>query len=247
MHRTLGLFALAGSMLATAAGCRSGDPSRRVTPAPSGDADAGPGPLASTAGATALCDALHALPGRRVAECCGTPPSRFLYDECVRVVSASLDAGSVELDPDALARCTKASALSLSGCDWVTPSEPLAAPDCQGLFRGKTPKGGVCRSSLECADRLHCEGLGPTKTGICTEPQAIGAGCGPHVDVMATYVLERDLERSRPFCSEFCSLVSHKCEAIPKEGASCLSTVNCAAGQSCSAGRCSAAPPRAGR
>jgi hypothetical protein len=60
--------------------------------------------------------------------------------------------------------------------------------------------------------------------------------------VLATYVLERGLDRTRPFCRDFCSLVNHRCEALPAEGASCSASVNCAPGHACLDGRCSASP-----
>jgi hypothetical protein len=101
----------------------------------------------------------------------------------------------------------------------------------------------VCRSSLECNEGLHCQGLSATRTGICTRPQAVGAACGTHVDVMAAYVLDRALDRARPFCRDFCSLANHRCEPVPEEGAACLASVNCAPGHSCLAGRCSSSAP----
>jgi hypothetical protein len=191
--------------------------------------------------ATTLCDTLHGLSARRKAECCGTPPRRILIDQCVQLVSRSVASYSLELSRDALATCSADMSQALEGCDWVTPSEPLSPPSCQRLFRGLVSAGGTCRSSLECADTLHCEGTTPTKPGVCSAPGNVGAGCGTHVDALAAATLTRDLERSRPFCADFCSLTSHKCEPQPKEGASCLASVSCARGQSCVAGACSKA------
>lgn len=194
-----------------------------------------------------LCDALHALPAARAAACCGTRSESGLGDQCVRAVSAALRDGAVEIDESSIAACRAAMERALEGCDWVTPSEPLSPPACQRLLRGKLSVGSVCRSSLECAGESHCEGLGPTKTGVCAAPAARGEGCGAHIDVLATYTLERGLERTHPFCAEYCSLATHRCAAPPEIGDSCLSAVNCAPGQTCVAGACSsAAPGRAG-
>jgi hypothetical protein len=249
MRITLRTIALV-SLVATVPGCRS----RRAPPPPAPVASASAAPL-DIAGsiygspreahplAVRLCDALHALPGRRIAECCGTPPSRFVFDECVRVVSASLESGASALAERRVDACTRAAEASLAGCDWVTPSEPLSPAACQSIFEGRVREGGVCRSSLECADDLHCQGLSATRTGVCTRPQAIGSACGSHVDVMAAYVLDRGLDRARPFCRDFCSLVNHRCEPIPAEGASCLASVNCAPGHACIASRCSSSAP----
>jgi hypothetical protein len=252
MRKTFGVAALT-IVAATVPGCRS----RRAPPsepAPAPSSLSAPldlagsiygAPRSANPLAVKLCDALHALPGRRVAECCGTSPSRFVFDECVRVVSVSLEAGSVSLSADRVEACASAAQASLEGCDWVTPSEPLAPPACQSIFRGTIEEGRVCRSSLECVEGLHCQGLSATRTGICARPQAIGAGCGVHVDVMATYVLERGLDRARPFCRDFCSLADHRCEPLPVEGSACLANINCAPSQACVAGRCAPSTPRA--
>ena len=192
-----------------------------------------------------LCDALHAIPAERAAACCGTRPDDGLRDQCVRALSASLRDGAVELDEASVATCRADTERALAGCDWVTPSEPLAPPACQRLLRGKLGAGRVCRSSLECAGRMHCDGLGPTKTGICAEPAALGEVCGSHVDVLATYTLERGLETTHPFCAESCSLATHRCEAAPVPGSSPAGktgdrcgTTPCAAGLRCRQGLC---------
>ena len=200
--------------------------------------DAPPHPLA-----TRLCEALHAVPARRKAECCGGEAAPFLMTECGRVLGATLHAKSVELEEAAIERCAAAMNDSLTGCDWVTPSAPLAPEACQGLLRGKLERGSVCRSSLECAGKMHCEGVSPTKTGLCTPPGGEGAGCGTHVDVLATYLSDRNLATSHPFCEEHCSLVAHKCGPMPKVGSACVANVNCAPSQICAGGQCSAAAP----
>lgn len=191
-----------------------------------------------------LCEALHLLPAQRKAQCCGTPPQRFLLDECVQAVTRSLDSRSVDLDPRAVQACVTSVEETLTGCDWVTPGQPLTPAACQAVFRGKVLAGSACRSSLECEGDLHCNGTTPTRAGVCATPAGVGAGCGTHVDALAAYTLTRGLERSHPFCADFCSLLSHKCEASPPEGARCMASVNCARGQTCVRGACSAARRR---
>ncbi|HMI87700.1 MAG TPA: hypothetical protein VK550_26620 [Polyangiaceae bacterium] len=197
--------------------------------------------------ATRLCDTLHAVPARRKAECCGgvapdAGAAPFLATECARVLGATLDAGTVELDEAVVDRCAAAMSAAFTGCDWVTPSPPALPEVCQQLLRGKLARGGVCRSSLECAGDMHCEGVGPTKTGICAPPAGEGAGCGAHVDVLATYLSDRHLPTAHPFCAEHCSLVAHRCGPQPEVGSACVANVNCAASQLCVKNRCSAAP-----
>jgi hypothetical protein len=192
--------------------------------------------------ATRLCETLHAVPARRKAECCGGEPAPYLAKECARVLGATLHMKTADLDEAAVERCTAAVVPSLEGCDWVVPSPPSAPGACQGLLKGKLASGTVCRSSLECEGQLHCEGVSPTKTGVCTPPGGTGAGCGAHVDVLATYLLDRELDTSHPFCADFCSLVTHKCGPQPTAGSACAASVNCAPSQTCVNGRCSAAP-----
>jgi hypothetical protein len=201
--------------------------------------DVAPHPLA-----TRLCEALHGVPARRKAECCGSEPAPFLMAECTRVLGATLNAGTAELDDATVDRCAEAMTEARAGCDWVTPNAPTAPEACQRLLRGKLERGSVCRSSLECSGDLHCEGVSSTRTGVCTPPGSEGAGCGTHVDVLATYLLDQHLATSHPFCAEHCSLVTHKCRPLPEEGAACAANVNCGASQQCIQGRCSSAPPR---
>jgi hypothetical protein len=190
--------------------------------------------------ATRLCETLHGVPGRRKAECCGGEPASSLTTECARVLGATLHAAAAELDETAALRCAAAMTDSLRGCDWVTPTPPGTPESCQGLLKGKLAAGSVCRSSLECEGQLHCAGVSPTKTGVCTPPGAEGSGCGTHVDVLATYLLDRRLGTSHPFCADFCSLVTHKCQKGPPLGSPCVASVNCGPSQTCVNGRCSA-------
>src|SRR5262249_32058671 len=141
-----------------------------------------------------LCEALHVVPGRRVAECCGTKPAAPLLDQCTRVVSASIASKAVEIDPTAIDRCRAAMEQSRVGCDWGTPSVALAPAACEQVLVGTVREAEGCRSSLECRGNLHCEGLTPTRTGTCTPPQTNDAVCGTHVDTVAAYTLQRHLE-----------------------------------------------------
>jgi hypothetical protein len=255
-----------GLLLTAVAGCRSregtatrGDaspiatPSRRDAGAATGRAGGGPSPIDALGTiyppgapphplAIRLCEALHAVAARRKAQCCGGDPAPFLATECARVLGATLHAGTVELEEAAIDRCASATDDALAGCDWVTPGPPAVPEACQRLLRGKLERGAVCRSSLECAGDRHCEGVSPTRTGVCAAPAGEGAGCGTHVDVLATYLADRHLATTHPFCADHCSLVAHQCGPLPLVGSACLAHVNCAPSQRCFAGRCSAAP-----
>jgi hypothetical protein len=189
--------------------------------------------------AARVCDAVHGVAARRKAQCCGGEASNFYAAECARTLGATLHAGTVDIDEPALARCSAAMQARYRTCDAVTPA-PLPLAECQRLVRGKLASGAVCRSSLECEGNLHCEGSSATRTGVCVPPAGPGAGCGVHVDVLATYLGERDLETSHPFCTDFCSVAAHKCGPVPAAGAPCAASVNCAPGHHCLAGKCSA-------
>ena len=195
--------------------------------------------------ATRLCDALHTLPARRKAECCGGDPAPFLATACARVLAATLHAQTVELDEASVERCASTMTGALAGCEWVTPGPAPAPEACQGLLRGKLERGSVCRSSLECAGDMHCDGVSPTRTGMCAPPGGDGTGCGSHVDVLATYLFDRQLANAHPFCAEHCSMAAHQCGPRPKVGSACVANVSCAPSQICVSGRCSAAAPSA--
>src|SRR5262249_50095671 len=147
-----------------------------------------------------VCAALHRIPAERVGACCRSPRGRFLYDECVSEVTASLKDGAVAVDAKDVDRCASAMKQSLTGCDWVSPGQPLAPAECQNLFHGNLPEGSACRSSLECVGDLHCAGASPKRTGHCTAPQKAGAACGTPTDTLAAYTLHRNLEEERPLC-----------------------------------------------
>jgi hypothetical protein len=194
-----------------------------------------------------LCEALFVKPARRKAECCGRAEQPPLLDACVSTLETSLRAQALSLESAAVSACEVALDTALTGCDWVGSSLPPTPAACQGLFVGHVLGGGACRSSLECAGALHCEGVSPTRSGTCTAPAPLGAGCGAQVDALASYTLQRDLASSHPMCQDFCSLAQNRCEPVPAAGQSCQASVNCAPGQSCSGGRCSepTAAPRA--
>jgi hypothetical protein len=188
-----------------------------------------------------LCSALHRVPTERRARCCGEAPITALYDECVRHLSGALARRSVSLDESRVERCAAAVASSVASCDWVAPTLPAAPPECRGVVSGNVASAGSCYSSLECAGNLHCEGQSASKPGTCRAPAALGATCGIGVDPLATYVAERGLEREKPACQAFCSLITHRCEPEPALADPCLASANCAPGQRCVAGRCALA------
>lgn len=195
----------------------------------------------STELAESLCDTLHALPGRRRAECCSAPPTQYLHAECVRWLDRALQVGAVELDENDVANCRQAMSRELQGCDWVRPTQPLAPAACRGLLRGRLPAGAECHSSAECQDDLHCAGASANGQGRCVGAEASGATCGRGVDPLSAYMLDPTVDSAHPECAQFCSLLTHRCEALPPLGAACHASVNCAPGHSCINGVCAAA------
>jgi hypothetical protein len=125
----------------------------------------------------------------------------------------------VAIDDGASSRCSDALPRAFAGCDWVTPGQPLPPDECRALTRGLVGAGGVCRSSLECAAPLHCEGGTPAEAGRCSAPLPEGAACRAPSDNLAALLFASDLEQTHPSCAGACSLPSHRCEREAPERA----------------------------
>jgi hypothetical protein len=195
-----------------------------------------PNKVAPVALAARLCEALHTLPGTRMSECCSSPPSKLLADECTRLLSASLNDKVVTVNEDKVNTCAKAMKASLVGCDWVTPSAPPLPEECKGLLEGNQDASKRCRSSLDCKPTLHC-----SDTGTCVAGEPVGAVCGRAVDALAVATRQTDVEAKHPTCAAHCSLIQHKCEPMPEAGASCYANTGCQTGQLCIDGKCAVA------
>jgi hypothetical protein len=215
-------------------GCRSEPRGKSAAPARSARADAG------RSGAEDVCELLHTLPALRKAKCCGSVPSRFLYDECVRSLGQALASNAVTLDQAAVGRCRASLTERYSGCDWVTPGQPLPGPECRRLVLGRLELGASCDSSLECRRGLHCDGAAAGQRGTCAAPVALGVSCGSSVDALGAYLLDTELEREHPRCRDFCSRITHRCEPSPRVGATCAVSSQCAPDQRCESGICAA-------
>ncbi|WP_437741598.1 hypothetical protein WMF39_39180 [Sorangium sp. So ce1504] len=234
-------------------------PGDEITPV-YGKAEGAPEPLAAR-----LCDALHALPARRKAACCGGAAGFQAAAECARALSVAVRARAVTLSTDEVGRCVDAMERSLDGCDWVSPLAAPVPPACEGIVRGALDEGARCRSSLECAGGLRCEGAGPTDAGTCRAPRAAGP-CGLSVDALAAVTRQTRYAEAHPECRGHCAgracaddvPLGGRCEAhaacgrarrcvdarcseaaLPPAGAACLGGL-CAAGARCVDGRCAA-------
>lgn len=182
-----------------------------------------------------LCAALYELPEARKTACCSAKPGSTISGECARVLSAALRSGSVQLEAAAVDRCAAAQERTLSGCSWVGPFSPPAAPECEGLLTGHRKRGEVCRSSLECGEGLHCLGVGPLNAGKCGPPFPDGHACLTAVDSLATYARE-DADLHHPECSGFCG--HRKCMPVAAPGAACRIARECSRGQHCDGVKC---------
>ena len=208
---------------------QTGDDDTRL-PLQEPPAVAAPEPLAAR-----LCDALHAVPEARRGACCGiAKPARGLADECARVLSDTLRANRARLDSAAVERCERESAAAFAGCDWVSPLAPAAPAACRGLVTGLVEAGAACDSSLECRPGLACRGTSAA-TRVCSPPGAPGTACGGPGELLATYVKELR-PANHPECEGYC--LQGRCAAAVAVGGGCLSTLQCAAGSHCAAGRC---------
>jgi hypothetical protein len=152
-------------------------------------------------------------------------------------------AGHVAIDAGKVTECRARVDATTQGCDWIAPTLAPAPAECTAAVSGKLAAGEHCTSSLECTGAMHCAAQGATSAGTCKPPQELGASCGAGVDSLATYLTVGDLESMKPDCADFCSLSTHRCEAVPPAGSACRASVNCARDQLCAAGRCQ---PRSG-
>jgi hypothetical protein len=184
------------------------------------------------------CQALHELPARARAGCCGGSAGTTFTEPCARALSASLRSGAVLLEEAALVACERAASAALAGCQWVGATAPEPPAACRGLVLGTLERGRSCRSTLECRPGTFCRGVGPTDFGVCLPPQAAGSLCRTGVDVLAGY-LRQAVERSHPECRGFCQ--RNRCfDSLPAGGA-CRVDEQCGpagrcGGQSCVAG-----------
>jgi hypothetical protein len=198
-----------------------------------------------SAQAARFCQALHALPAQRRADCCGGPADPMLLSDCVRVVTYAERSGAVQIDAAALAACEQGQAQVHPGCDWVGPWPVELPAACRQVLRGTLLAGARCRSSLECGGELFCHGAGPTQSGTCGPALGDGERCGLSVDALAAYTRLEAATQPHPQhtqhreCAGFCNL-RHVCEPLRSAGEECVMSTQCAAADRCGKGRCTA-------
>ncbi|WP_437588087.1 hypothetical protein [Sorangium sp. So ce1000] len=204
-----------------------------------GKADGPPDPLAAR-----LCEALHALPARRKAACCGGAAGFHAAADCARALSLAVRTRAVTLSTEDVGRCVEAMERSLDGCDWVSPLAAPVPPACEGIVRGALDEGARCRSSLECAEGLRCDGAGPTDAGTCRAPRLAGP-CGLSVDALVALTRQTRYAEAHPECRGHCA--GRACADDVPLGGRCEAHAACGRGRRCVDGRCSeAAPPPVG-
>jgi hypothetical protein len=195
-----------GSSVPSAANEPGSDEIKPVYPVDAGP----PNPLALR-----LCDALHALPAKRLAECTSKPAGpapAIIRGQCVRTLTAALASHAVTVDPGAVDRCTDAMNRATTACDWATSASPLPLPpECDGIVHGALAAGAPCRSSLECPDGMRCQGLSTIDTGTCAAPKAAGLACNLADDMLATFARQDHYDRIHPECAGAC--VGRQCRA----------------------------------
>lgn len=180
--------------------------------------------------ASKLCKIVVERQEARRAECCKVPSAIVMTDECVRMASAAIMANAAHLEPAALDTCASAIEATFAGCDWVGPFAPALPTACRALFVGALAKGARCRSSLECAGALRCQGVGPTTAGRCDSGKADGEPCGSSVDSLAA-VARQAVDESHPECQKAC--VARKCGDYLADDTPCTTSAECRAGSVC--------------
>jgi hypothetical protein len=191
--------------------------------------------------AVKLCEVLHENPEKKRAACCKQPLGIMVTAECVRMLTGALRTGAVTLDEAGVSACATALDVTYDGCDWVGPFPPPLPKACAGLVTGTLAAGKRCRSSLECAGKLRCKGVGPTTMGTCAEAAPTGEACGGTVDALATYVRDSELEQRHPSCTGYCA--RFKCGDLGGKDAECTQSRDCQAGLQCLGKKCTARAP----
>ena len=215
----------------TAATSKSDDDVRPVYPIDAGPPD----PLASR-----FCEVVQALPDQRKAACCADARTGVVpVDSCVRTLSYAIAQRAITLDAAEVEACAEAMKKATDGCDWVTPFAAAIPPVCRGILRGKLAEKEPCRSSLECAAGLRCQGLSATDLGACGPPRGERVQCGAGIDTLAAYTRQDSVDRDHPECEGRCA--HGKCEDAVALGAECKSDSQCGKNR-CVAGKCDARP-----
>ena len=215
------------SSSAAAPRSRPDDEVRPVYPVDAGPPD----PLA-----TRFCEAIQALPEARKAECCaGARTGVAPTSACVRTLSYALAQRAVSLDAAELDRCVEAMKKATFGCDWVTPFSIAIPLVCQEIVKGTLAEKESCRSSLECAAGLRCQGLSATDVGACGPARVARMQCGVGIDTLATYTRQDGVDRDHPECAGRCA--RGQCDDASALGAECKSDSQCGKSR-CVAGKC---------
>lgn len=209
-------------------------PPEQVRPVYPAALQGAPDPLAAR-----VCAVLHQAPEARRAACCQAPQGTVLTDECLRALNAAVGAGAIRLSAAEIDACEQEMAKALSGCDWVGAWPPPLPAACAGLLHGTVVQGAACRSSLECAGALRCQGAGPTQVGKCAPPLAAGSPCGRSVDALAPFTRQDQVDRQHPECAGSCDR-RHLCVEKVAAGGACATSAQCGEGARCVAGRCAA-------
>jgi hypothetical protein len=135
-----------------------------------------------------LCDSLTELPRERRAECSHTRPGISLANQCTRLLGMSVASGAVSFVQSEVDKCLADWAKRYEGCGFVDHASLPPLRTCERVLVGNLAADATCRSSLECAAGLYCEGVGPMDSGRCSPPRKEGASCGLSVDPLLAYV-----------------------------------------------------------
>lgn len=191
------------------------------------------------------CDSVIGGPESRRTACCPDAATFSRVEECKRTLGFAVRTGAVKIDAAALDACARDVATSSEGCDWVGFA-PLELPaSCDAVLRGAIQEGKECRSSLECAGDLRCQGVSAVELGKCGPPRAARYPCGTGIDVLAAGTGQVRFDRAHRECEGYCK--ARMCVDATPVGQACSSEFECGKG-SCIDGKCSDLPlPGAGQ
>jgi hypothetical protein len=190
--------------------------------------------------AVKICGLMFTEGEEKAAVCCGRKPGKSgLERECERVLTGALAGKFVQVDDEKVTACKAALKSTLTDCDWVTPTgTPPLPPACSSLLTGKVPLRAACRSHLECVTGSFCEGLSPTRVGVCAKPRLDGS-CFGGADSLATLARQR-VGEEHPACDGVC--IGQRCVEAVALGGACKLSTDCGKGHHCEGGTCKDGP-----
>jgi hypothetical protein len=189
-----------------------------------------------------FCEAIYTVQEKRKAECCSgvpSPAAAGVAELCAKTLSYAIGSKAITLAAGDVDACTEALGKQTTGCDWMNPYSVDLPPACEGILKGTLAKDAPCRSSLECADGMRCQGLSAVDMGKCGPPKPVRYPCNLAIDTLASHTRQSSVNRAHPECEGYCT--RGYCSEPLAEGTACVTDMQCGRGR-CEGSKCTNAP-----